>query len=242
MKGHIRERSPGHWAVVIEARDGNGKRKRRWFSFQGSKREAQRRCAELIADTRGGSATSPERMTVEQYLERWLDHMRPLVSPKSHQRYAQMARANLIPVIGTTPIAKVSPMQISSAYAAMIRGGLAPATVTHVHRLLSQALKHAVRWRLLSANPCNDVSPPQVERREPRVWNAQTMAAALDAARGWQCYVPVLLAILCGMRLGEIAALRWRHVDLDRGLIAVVEAAEQTSAGSNHPNPARGAL
>jgi integrase len=240
MRGHLRERSPGHWAIVLEARDGAGKRKRRWFSFQGTKREAQRRCAELIADTRGGSATSPERMTVEQYLERWLDHMRPLVSPKSHQRYAQMARANLIPAIGATPLAKVTPMQISGAYAAMVRGGLAPATVAHVHRLLSQALKHAVRWRILPANPCSDVSPPRVERRELRVWNTQTMAAALDAARGWQCYVPILLASLCGMRLGEIAALRWRHVDLDRGLIAVVEAAEQTSAGVRIKPPKSG--
>ena len=106
MKGHIRERSPGRWAIVIDARDVGGNRKRRWFSFQGTKREAQRRCAELIAETRGGSATSPERMTVAQYLERWLEHMRPLVSPKTHERYSTMARANLIPVIGAIPIAR----------------------------------------------------------------------------------------------------------------------------------------
>jgi len=240
MKGHIRERSPGRWAIVIDARDVGGNRKRRWFSFQGTKREAQRRCAELIAETRGGSATSPERMTVAQYLERWLEHMRPLVSPKTHERYSTMARANLIPVIGAIPIAKVSPMQISGAYATMIRNGLAPATVTHVHRLLSQAFKHAVRWRVLPTNPCNDVSPPRVERREPRVWNTQTMAAALDLAHGWQCHVPILLASLCGMRLGEIAALRWRHVDLDRGLIAIVEAAEQTTTGVRIKPPKSG--
>jgi integrase len=240
MKGHIRERSPGRWAIVIDARDAAGKRKRRWFSFQGSKREAQRRCAELIADTRGGSATSPDRMTVEQYLERWLDHMRPLVSPKTQERYSQMARANLIPAIGATLIAKVTPMQISVAYATMVSNGLAPATVTHVHRLLSQAFKHAVRWRILSANPCDDVSPPRVERREMRVWNTQTMAAALDAAHGWRCHIPIVLASLCGMRLGEIAALRWCHVDLDRCLIAVVEAVEQTHSGVRVKPPKSG--
>ena len=240
MRGHLRERSPGHWAIVIDARDVAGKRKRRWFSFHGTKREAQRRCAELIAETRGGAAASPERMTVGQYLERWLDHMRPLVSPKTHERYAQMARANLIPAIGTTPIAKVTPLQISGTYAAMITNGLAPCTVSHIHRLLSQALKHAVRWRILSMNPCADVSPPRVERREMRVWNTQTMAAALDAAHGWQCHIPIVLASLCGMRLGEIAALRWRHVDLNRGLIAVVEATEQTRAGVRVKPPKSG--
>jgi len=42
MKGHIRERSPGHWAIVIDVRDPQtGKRKRRWHSFKGTKRQAQ---------------------------------------------------------------------------------------------------------------------------------------------------------------------------------------------------------
>ena len=61
-----------------------------------------------------------------------------------------------------------------------------------------------------------------------KVWNTATMAAALDASQGWRCHIPIVLAALCGMRLGEIAALRWRHVDLDLALVAVVEAAEQT--------------
>ena len=41
MKGHIRERSPGHWAIVIDSRDVSGKRKRKWHSFAGTKRQAQ---------------------------------------------------------------------------------------------------------------------------------------------------------------------------------------------------------
>jgi hypothetical protein len=50
MKGHIRERSPGHWAIVIDGQDANGARKRRWHSLVGSKRDAQARCAELVAE------------------------------------------------------------------------------------------------------------------------------------------------------------------------------------------------
>jgi len=122
----------------------------------------------------------------------------------------------------------------------MIRKGLAPVTVSLAHRLLSQSLKQAVRWRILSMNPCSDVRPPRVERREMRVWNVATMAAAIDASRGWQCHVPVVLASLCGMRLGEIGALRWCHVNLDRGLIAVVESAEETRAGIRIKPPKSG--
>jgi hypothetical protein len=60
MKGHIRERSPGHWAIVIEQRDSvTGKRKRRWHSFTGSKREAQVECARLIASVGKGDYVEP---------------------------------------------------------------------------------------------------------------------------------------------------------------------------------------
>ena len=55
MKGHIRERSPGRWAIVIEVRDPTtGKRKRRWHSFTGNKRQAQIECSRLITEVRGG--------------------------------------------------------------------------------------------------------------------------------------------------------------------------------------------
>jgi hypothetical protein len=204
MRGHIRERSPGHFAIVIDARDAAGNRKRRWFSFEGTKREAQRRCAELIAETRGGQAASPERMTVGQYLERWLDHALPLVSPRTHERYQELVRNRLAPLLGAVPVAKLSRIQITSAYSTMVRSGLAPITVSLAHRLLSQALKQAVRWRIVTANPCNDVRPPRVERREMKVWNVATMAAAIDASRGRQCHVPVVLASLCGSALVKL--------------------------------------
>jgi Arm DNA-binding domain len=72
MKGHIRERSRGRWAIVLDTRDSTGKRKRRWHSFVGTKREAQIECARLIAEAQGGTAVDPTRITVAQYLERFL--------------------------------------------------------------------------------------------------------------------------------------------------------------------------
>ena len=60
MRGHLRERSPGHWAIVIDVRDPQfGQRKRRSHSFKGTKREAQRACAKLIADLEKGTHVDP---------------------------------------------------------------------------------------------------------------------------------------------------------------------------------------
>jgi Arm DNA-binding domain len=82
MKGHIRERSPGHWAIVIDVRDpATGKRKRKWHSFIGTKRQAQVECAKLIAEIKNGTALDPAKVTLREYLERWLPIWRPRSAP-----------------------------------------------------------------------------------------------------------------------------------------------------------------
>jgi Phage integrase, N-terminal SAM-like domain len=134
MKGHIRERSPGHWAIVIDGRDAANKRKQRWHSFKGTKREAQRECARLISELDKGTAVEPSRMTVAAFLERWIEHMEGQVSPRSHERYAEIARNNLVPLLGGLVLTKLRPEQISQAYAKALTsgrrdgsGGLSPA-------------------------------------------------------------------------------------------------------------------
>lgn len=84
MKGHLRQRSPGHWSIVLDVSPNSetGKRKQRWFSFVGTKRQAQIRCAELIAELQNGGAIDPSRLTVAAFFERWIEHMQGQVSPK----------------------------------------------------------------------------------------------------------------------------------------------------------------
>ena len=82
MKGHLRERSPGHWAVILDVRDPRtGERKRRWHSFAGTKRQAQIECARLVLETQRGTLVDPTRETVAAFLERWIEHMQGQVSP-----------------------------------------------------------------------------------------------------------------------------------------------------------------
>jgi integrase len=240
MKGHIRERSPGRWAIILDASDPvTGKRKRKWYSFAGTKRQAQVECARLVSELQNGAAVEPSRLTLGAYLDRWLEHVKSQVSPKTFERYDSLVRANLKPAIGATPLTKLQPIQVSAAYSAA-RARLAPRTVHHMHRVLSQALKQAVRWRMLPRNPCDDCDPPKVDRGEMRVWDVPTTVRALELARTWRVRIPAVLAALCGLRRGEIAALRWRHVEFDRGQVAIVESAEQTRAGVRYKAPKSG--
>jgi integrase len=239
MRGHIRERSPGHWAIVIDVRDPQtGKRKRRWHSFTGTKREAQVKKAELIAALSQGTQVDSTRMTVAAFLDRWLEHMQGQVSPRSLERYAELARKNLAPLLGGVGLAKLQPAQISQAYAKALAsgrrdgtGGLSARMVTHMHRVLREALQQALRWQLLARNPADAVKPPKVERQQMRVLDVDGTIDLIEAARGTSLFVPILLGVRSGMRRGELVALRWRNVDLDRGQISVVASAEQTDRG-----------
>ena len=247
MKGHIRERSPGHWAIVIDVRDPTGKRKRKWHSFAGTKRQAQVQTARLISELQGGLQVEPSRITVAAFLERWVEHMLGQVAPRSHERYAEIARKNLVPLLGGLTLAKLQPAHISSAYAKALasgrrdgNGGLSAHTVRHMHRVLRQALQQAVQWQLLARNPADLVKPPKVERATMTTYDLARTAELIEALHGSRMLVPVMLAVLCGLRRGEIAALKWNRIDLEAGQLAVAESAEQTRAGVRYKPPKSG--
>jgi integrase len=249
MKGSIRERSPGRWAIILDQRDpATGKRKRKWHSFKGTKRAAQIECAKLIAAVDGGSYVEPNKITLAAFLSRWLDHAKSQVTPKSYERYAGLVNQNIVPALGAVVLNKLKPVQISSAYAKALasgrrdgkEGGLSANTVNGIHRILSLALDQAVRWELLTRNPADAVDPPKVERKTLQTYDLPQTADVIEAFRGSTIFVPVLLAALCGLRRGEICALRWKNVDLDGAQMSVVESLEQTKAGLRFKSPKSG--
>jgi integrase len=239
MKGHLRERSPGHWAIILDVRDSEtGKRRRKWHSFNGGKRAAENECARLIAEMESGSYVEPARMTLAQFLDRWIEHMSSQVAPRTHERYAELARKNVAPLLGGATLSKLRAEQISAAYARALSngrrngpGGLSPRTVHHMHRILRQALDQAVRWNMLARNPANAVKPPKVERQKMKTLDATETARLLEHFRPTRMFLPVLLGALCGLRRGEVTALRWASVDLDAAQLSIAESTEQTRGG-----------
>jgi integrase len=243
LRGSIRERSPGRFAIILEQRDpASGKRKRKWHSFRGTKRQAQIECARLISETNGGSYVEPSKTTVLQFFGRWLRHIKPNVSPRTHERYEQIALKNIAPLLGAKILSKLKPIEISEAYSKALEsgrrdgnGGLSPRTVHHMHRVLFSALDQAERWKMVARNPAALLEKrdrPKIERKSVATIDASTTAAVMDAARERRLFIPMVLGALCGLRRGEITALRWRSIDLDNGQLAVVASTEQTDAGA----------
>jgi integrase len=248
MKGHIRERSAGRWAIVIDVPDPQtGKRRRKWHSFKGTKREAQVESARLIASIQGGSYLEPSKISLSSFLESWLDHVKSQVSPRSHERYSELVRKNIVPLIGAVPLTKLKPAHVSAAYSKALtkgrrdgKGGLAPTTVLYMHRLIKKALGQAVRWELLSRNIADAVDPPKIERSALTTYDMAQTVELLKELKGTRLRLPVLLGVMCGLRRGEIIALRWRNIDLAAGQMSVVESAEQTARGVRYKPPKSG--
>jgi integrase len=145
---------------------------------------------------------------------------------------------NLIPGLGHIVLNKLTGDQISQHYTNALKngrvdgkGGLAPRTVKFQHIILGKALRHAIRKALLVRNPLDGVAPPHAERPRIRPLDLAQSAQMLDKARGTRLFIPLLLALTCGLRRGEILALRWSNVDLDAATLTVSESMEQTKAG-----------
>jgi len=136
---------------------------------------------------------------------------------------------------------------ISAAYANALESGrrkdgsgLSTRTVLHIHRILKQALAVAVQWEMIARNPAANVKPPKAAAKPMQTYDLAQTAELIEAMRGTRLFIPVLLAVLCGLRRGEIAALRWKNIDLTAGQIAVVQSASQAGTVVRYKEPKSG--
>ncbi|MGC8536965.1 MAG: site-specific integrase [Rhizomicrobium sp.] len=216
-----------------------GGRKIAYRTVRGTKKQAEAELSKAVAEMHAGGFIDGTNMTVKEYLGRWLkDHAAVTVSAKTLERYTELADRHLSPRLGAHALQKLTPMHIQNAYSDMLEsgrikggGGLSARTVHHVHRLLFQALRQAVRWQLLSRNPAEAVTPPKPPPTEIAILDEDQVGVLLKAARSTRMYTPILLAITTGLRRGEVFGLRWTDIDLENGRLSVAQALEQTKAG-----------
>jgi integrase len=251
-QGFIEERSPGSWLIRYDAGIDatTGKRRRLNLTVRGLRKDAERELRRMLQSLDDGTHIDPTRLTVREWFTSWLAAVRQEVSPRTHERYAELVEHFLAPALGNHPIGKLTPQHIADAYAALAiggrrdgkPGGLSAQTRKHIHRVLHGALTVAVERQVIARNPAAVFRKrlPKVERREMTTLTADQTARLLDGIRQHRVYWPVMLALMTGMRRGEILALRWRNVDLAAGVLVVAEAMEHTKAGLRFKPPKSG--
>jgi integrase len=177
----------------------------------------------MVSQVQGGILPPNTKVRLGEFLEQWLrDYAAGAVALTTRRTYQDVVRLHIIPPLGMVPLAKVSPHAIQRLYSQKLQGGLSCTTVNKVHRVLREALGHAVRWGLISRNPATLVDPPRPRRTEMRVWDEEQVRLFLgEAKRSSPYYALYLAALLTGMRQGELLGLRWQDVDLTLSVASV---------------------
>jgi integrase len=225
------------WTYVLYlGRDASGKKQQKWVGGHRTKKEAEDALVEALERMRTGMWVDPGVTTLGEYLTEWLAAMESNVVDTTFRAYEQSMRNWVVPRLGSVRLAEVSPMHLRSLQTELLRdgrvdgkGGLAPRSVASCRRVLSQALKDAVRWGLLIRNPMDAVDPPRVVDAEMVTWSDTQARAFLDTVAGDRLYAMWVLFLTTGVRRGELAGLRWDDVELDRATMAIVR--NRVSAG-----------
>lgn len=246
MKGHIRKRGDRSWSIVLELERGpDGKRKQKWHTVKGTKRDAERELARLVNEFNQGAYVEPHKLTLGEFLENWLENAaRMRVSEKTRERYGDYCRKHFIPALGHVSLQKLHPMQIQSFYTDALKsgrldgkGGLSARTVHHMHRVLNTALEQAVRWQLIIRNPVHAVTPPKPQYVEIGALDEARIGELLSQLGDNPLYRPVFLALATGVRRGELLALKWSNLSWNQKTISVREMLEQTRSGLRFKAP-----
>jgi hypothetical protein len=177
MTGHVRRRGERSWELKYDVGiDAAGKRKTRYASFKGTKRDAEIELARLISLNASGEGVDPSKATVAQFVERWeRDWAATNVGPKTLERYKQLLRLYVTPRVGAMRLQKLQAVHLNELYTALLGLGgregrpLSARSVGHVHRVLHRALGHAATWGLVSQNVASLVSPPPVPDSEVEI-------------------------------------------------------------------------
>ena len=250
MTGSIKQRSRGSYQVAIYmGLDSNGEQQYHRETVRGTKHDAQVRLAELLNSLHRGETVKASKMTLGEYLDQWLSaYAKANVSPKTFERYEEIVRLTIKPHMGTIVLDRLQPIQLQQFYSTLQESGrkkksksgktgLSARTVLHVHRLLHQALKRAVKWQLLIRNPCEAVEPPRPESHEMRTLNEAESAWLLEAALETRLYPGILLGVATGLRRGEVLGTRWSDIDFTSKKLVVNQAIEKTNAGIRFKQP-----
>jgi integrase len=225
MQGSVRKLSGSKgvtWTGVIEVpRDPlTGKRRQKRVSGR-TRREVEETLRILAGKLDQPESIEAEQLTFGQFSEQFLEAASPTLRPSSVRRYTDLLRKHICPGIGQIRLQKLSPFDLQRLYADRLAYGLSATSVHHLHVMVYRVLKQAYRWGMVARNVAELVDAPRRTFPEVTTWSLAQVSTFFavsdehDLAALWR------LALLTGMRRGELLGLMWEDLDLERGMLAV---------------------
>jgi integrase len=246
-RGHIRQRAPGTWSLKYEGpRAADGRRASFYKTVRGSKREAAIELARLQAAVADNTHVAPNKLAVAAFLTERMKHWVATgqISARTAQGYAQLIDTHIVPHLGARPVQRLGTRDIESWQATLLAsgrhdgaGGLNPRTVGHAHRVLSKALADGVRHGLLTKNVAAIQKAPKLDLEEMAILSPAAVDALPAQLAGHELEAIAIVGLFCGLRRGEILAVREKNLNFDEELIRVRETLEETKDGLRFKPP-----
>jgi integrase len=241
MRGNITRRGRDSWRLRFDVGvDARGKRKVQSVTVRSTKRQAQAKLTEFLAAIDKGVYVSPSKISVIEHVRARLSQWAAsgAINDKTAERYDELIENQIAPFpIGAKMMQRLRPIDVEAWHTELRtvgrkdgKGGVSSRTIGHAHRILSKALKEAVKFDLAVRNAAgrDGQRAPKVDAQEVEIVPADKIGDIVTRLRGRAIYPRVIVALFTGMRRGEIVALRWRNVDLSAKVIAVRESIEET--------------
>lgn len=231
-EGSYVERSPGAWLITVPlGSDASGKRRRQRFTVKGNKAAAKKALRQEMAKRDNGFGVAPDRITTGEWLTRWLErHIASgKIGPRAADRYDGIVKKHLIPAIGAVKLQALRADQIDDLKTAWLNGTATttdkPLSGGTVHKflvILRQSFADALKKDVISRNPLDKVAAPSVKVSiERRALSEDEITTLVRASANTRYDVPIRFTLATGLREGELLAVRWSDVDLDRAMVTI---------------------
>jgi integrase len=215
-EGSISLRKDGRYQAAITL----DHHKRKYY-YGKTRKEVQDKLNKALYEQNQGTLVTGLHQTLKTQLERWLEQMcRLTMRPNTYKSFRYVIHHHLIPALGHIKLQKLTIRDLQAFYAEK-REHLKPGSLAIINAALGGALEDALKQGMIARNVAKLVDLPHAERYEGQILTVEQARQLLAAARGSRLDALLLVALTTGMRRGELAALRWNDVDLERGMVHV---------------------
>ena len=235
-EGNIRKRKDGRWeGRIVVGHKENGDSIFRYI-YADNQKELTAKLRQNIDAYQGVDLTEESRMTLSEWLDRWLEQMALTLRPGTLKRYRGDMDRHVKPRLGQKKLTQLTAEDLRELYRFLLEQGriaprpgqspgLSPATVRGIHAALHQALQAAADQGLMPNNPAKQVDPPKITHKPMKILNEEQVNIFLEVTDQdpiWRDFFYTELTT--GLRLGEICGLMWSDFDGRKGTLSVSRA------------------
>lgn len=184
------------------------------------KKEAERWAAEQLLINDRMVNLDDSRMKLKDFMEKWYKDIGSKKSINTAYNSKSRMDHHIIPDIGHYPLNKLTPLVIQDFYNGLDEKGLAASSKKKIMETLSNALRYALKLRLIPYLP-TDIEKEPVTRGKIIYWTVEELNLFLDYVKDNWLYVPVFMLSMTGMRPAEMMGLQWKKIDLENRIIEI---------------------